>query len=43
MPTNEEQTRLALQNLVRVLEAAGGALADVVELTAYHLAMDDLP
>ena len=41
--TIEEQTRLAFQNLARVLETAGGTLADVVELTTYHLAMDDLP
>ena len=41
--TIEDQTRLAFQNLIRVLEEAGGSLADVVELTTYHLAMDDLP
>lgn len=41
--TIEDQTRLAFQNLARVLEAAGGTLADVVELITYHLAMDDLP
>lgn len=41
--TIEEQTRLAFQNLARVLEAAGGTMADIVELTTYHLAMDDLP
>lgn len=41
--TVEEQTRLAFQNLQRVLEAAGGTMADVVKLTTYHLAMDDLP
>ena len=41
--TIEEQTRLAFQNLSRVLEEAGGSLAEVVELTTYHLAMDDLP
>ena len=41
--TIEDQTRLAFQNLTRVLETAGGTLADVVELTTYHLAMDDLP
>lgn len=41
--TIAEQTRLAFQNLSRVLEAAGGSLADVVELTTYHIAMDDLP
>ena len=41
--TVEEQTRLAFQNLERVFEAAGGSMADVVELVSYHLAMDDLP
>jgi enamine deaminase RidA (YjgF/YER057c/UK114 family) len=41
--TIEDQTRLAFQNLARVLEAAGGTLADVVELITYHLALDDLP
>jgi enamine deaminase RidA (YjgF/YER057c/UK114 family) len=40
--TIEEQTRLAFQNLARVLAEAGGSLADVVELVTYHLAMDDL-
>lgn len=42
-PTIEEQTRLAFQNLARVLETAGGSLTDVVELITYHIAMDDLP
>jgi enamine deaminase RidA (YjgF/YER057c/UK114 family) len=41
--TIEEQTRLAFQNLVRVLAAAGATVADIVDLTTYHLAMDDLP
>ena len=41
--TIEDQTRLAFQNLIRVLETAGGSLADVVELTTYHIAMGDLP
>jgi enamine deaminase RidA (YjgF/YER057c/UK114 family) len=41
--TIEAQTRLAFQNLVRVLEAAGGTLADVVKLNTFHLAMADLP
>ena len=34
---------MAFQNVARVLETAGGAMADVVELTTYHIAMDDLP
>jgi enamine deaminase RidA (YjgF/YER057c/UK114 family) len=41
--TIEEQTRFAFQNLVRVLEAASATVADIVDLTTYHLAMDDLP
>jgi enamine deaminase RidA (YjgF/YER057c/UK114 family) len=40
--TIEEQTRLAFQNLARVLAEAGSSLADVVELVTYHLAMNDL-
>ena len=39
----EAQARLAFENVARVLEAAGASLADVVELTTYHIAMDDLP
>jgi enamine deaminase RidA (YjgF/YER057c/UK114 family) len=41
--TIEEQTRIAFMNLARVLEAAGGSLADIVDLTTYHIAMSDLP
>lgn len=41
--TIEEQTRFAFQNLVRVLETAGATVADIVDLTTYHIAMDDLP
>lgn len=41
--TIEEQTRFAFQNLARVLAAAGGSLADIVDLTTYHIAMSDLP
>jgi enamine deaminase RidA (YjgF/YER057c/UK114 family) len=41
--TIEEQTRFAFQNLARVLAAAGGTLADIVDLTTYHIAMSDLP
>ena len=33
----EEQARLAFQNLQSVLEAAGATLADVVELTTFHI------
>lgn len=35
----EAQARLAFGNLKRVLEAAGASLADVVELTTFHLDM----
>ncbi|MBU2549850.1 MAG: RidA family protein [Proteobacteria bacterium] len=38
----EAQTRLAFQNLERVLAAAGGALADIVELTTFHTSMADI-
>ena len=41
--TIEEQTRFAFQNVARVLDAAGGSLADIVELITYHIAMSDLP
>jgi enamine deaminase RidA (YjgF/YER057c/UK114 family) len=41
--TIEEQTRFAFENLARVLEAAGGSLTDIVDLTTYHIAMSDLP
>lgn len=41
--TIEEQTRFAFQNVARTLEAAGSSLADIVDLTTYHLAMSDLP
>lgn len=33
----EEQARLAFQSLKSVLEAAGASLADVVELTSFHI------
>lgn len=42
-PTIEEQSRLAFQNLSHVLEEAGGVLADVVDLTSFHVTMEDLP
>lgn len=41
--TIEEQTRLAFQNVAHMLAAAGGSLADIVDLTTYHIAMEDLP
>ncbi|HRW09091.1 MAG TPA: Rid family hydrolase, partial [Caldilineaceae bacterium] len=41
--TIEEQTRLAFQNVVRTLEAAGSSLDDIVDLTTYHIAMSELP
>jgi enamine deaminase RidA (YjgF/YER057c/UK114 family) len=33
----EEQAQLAFQSLKSVLEAAGASLADVVELTSFHI------
>lgn len=41
--TIEEQTRFAFQNVVHMLAAAGGLLADIVDLTTYHVDMTDLP
>jgi enamine deaminase RidA (YjgF/YER057c/UK114 family) len=41
--TIEEQTRFAFQNVANVLVAAGGSLADIVDLTTYHIDMSDLP
>ena len=35
----EEQMRLAFKNVRRVLEAAGASLADVVEMTTYHVGL----
>jgi len=35
--TEEEQARLALANLARVLEAAGCSFADIVEMTTMHV------
>lgn len=37
----EAQSRLAFENLRAVLAEAGATLADVVELTTYHVSMDD--
>lgn len=39
----EEQTRLAFQNIGRVLGAAGAEFGDVVKLTFYVVAVDELP
>ena len=41
--TIEEQTRFAFHNVEGVLATAGGSLADIVDLTTYHIAMSDLP
>jgi enamine deaminase RidA (YjgF/YER057c/UK114 family) len=38
----EAQTRIAFQNLDRVLSHAGANLADIVELTTFHTAMTDM-
>ena len=40
--TLEAQARLAFKNLVRVLDEAGGSLADVVELVTYLLSVEEL-
>lgn len=34
-----EQFRLAFENIEAVLEEAGGALTDIVEMTSYHIGM----
>ena len=39
----EGQTRVALENLKRVVEHAGGTLDDVVELLTFHTDMGELP
>jgi enamine deaminase RidA (YjgF/YER057c/UK114 family) len=39
----EEQSRYAMQNLVRILETMGATVADIVELTTFHIDIDDLP
>lgn len=41
--TIEEQTRFAFQNVANMLAAAGGTMADIVDLITYHTAMEDLP
>ncbi len=38
----EAQTRMAFQNLTRVVEEAGGTLNDIVELVTYHTSMKDM-
>ena len=38
----EAQTRAAFRNLVRVLDAAGATLRDVVELVTFHRAMQEM-
>jgi len=38
----EAQTRQAFQNLQKVLEAAGAAVEDVVELVTYHISMKEM-
>ena len=38
----EAQTRIAFENLTRVLAEGGATLADVVELVTYHKSMSDL-
>lgn len=38
----ENQTRLAFQNLKRVLEKSGATLGDIVELVTYHRSMKEL-
>src|SRR5262245_5625190 len=38
----KEQFTLAFQNLVTVLEAAGGSLEDVIEMTTFHVGMQHL-
>jgi enamine deaminase RidA (YjgF/YER057c/UK114 family) len=38
----EAQARAAFRNLVRVLDAAGASLRDVVEIVTFHRAMGDM-
>jgi enamine deaminase RidA (YjgF/YER057c/UK114 family) len=38
----EGQTRVALENLKRVIEHAGGTLEDVVEINTFHTDMNEL-
>lgn len=39
----EDQTRLCLENIGRILAAAGGTLADLVKVTIYLTDMADFP
>jgi enamine deaminase RidA (YjgF/YER057c/UK114 family) len=38
----EAQSRLAFQNLQKVISEAGGSLEDVVELVTFHTSMADM-
>ncbi|MBU3914763.1 RidA family protein [bacterium] len=38
----EAQARMAFQNLERVINEAGGTLADIVEIVTYHTSMNDM-
>jgi enamine deaminase RidA (YjgF/YER057c/UK114 family) len=38
-----EQARVALRNLAEVLRRAGASVADIVDLTSYHVNMADVP
>ena len=38
----EEQARLAFTSLKGIIEAAGGSLADVVELVSFHTSMENM-
>ncbi len=38
----ENQARLAFQGLEKVIQEAGGTLADIVELVTYHTSMKDI-
>lgn len=38
----EDQAKMAFQNLKRVIEEAGGSLADIVELVTYHVSMKEM-
>ncbi|MCK5098310.1 MAG: RidA family protein [Desulfobacteraceae bacterium] len=38
----EEQTKIAFQNLEKVLKEAGSGLEDIVELVTYHTSMKDI-
>src|SRR5262249_45931316 len=42
VPGSEAQIAQAFENLKKVVEAAGGALADIVDLTSYHTDMREL-